>query len=532
MKNAKYDVVVIGAGMGGLTTANYCARAGLNVLLLEKEPKAGGLFGSFVSGDYIFDHGARAVENSGIMFPMFKQLGIELDFVRSPVTIGIEDQFVQITSDVELEPYVQVLTALFPEEEHNIRLICADIVKISQMTNVLYGFDNPLFLDDVSDKEYLLKELLPWTFKLLSTLRKTKKYFHPVQEHLERYTSNQSLIDMIIQHFFEDTPTQFALSYFTLYTDYNYPKGGTKEVVAAMVETFQQQGGTLLLESAVESIDLDQQLIQYRGGQVHYDFALWGGSGKYLHDVVHSKNPKLQALISKKQTELSTKKGADSAMTVFMKVKDKGRALAKKAGMHTFYTPIKEGLSKHPLSIIKEGLSFSHNKQKVLDWVARFYELNTFEISVPVLRDETLAPKGESGFIVSTLMDYSLVKFIQDQGWYEDLKELTNRLFVDILDQHWLHGLKDNLIDRFWATPLTMEKFASTYQGSLSGWSFRNAPLPSEFLFSRVNKTMLTGYPNLFQAGQWAFAPAGLPTAALTGKLAADKIIKLLRKKR
>jgi phytoene dehydrogenase-like protein len=127
-------------------------------------------------------------------------------------------------------------------------------------------------------------------------------------------------------------------------------------------------------------------------------------------------------------------------------------------------------------------------------------------------------------------MDYSLVKFIQDQGWYDDLKELTNRLFVEILDAHWLHGLKESLIDSFWATPLTMEKFASTYQGSLSGWSFRNQPLPSEYLFSRVNKTMLTGYPDLFQAGQWAFAPAGLPTAALTGKLAADKVIKLLKR--
>ena len=530
MNKNHYDVVVMGAGMGGLTTANYCARAGYRVLLLEKEPKAGGLFGSFESGDYIFDHGARAVENSGIMFPMFKQLGIKLDFIGSPVTIGIEDQFVQIESDVELEPYIQLLTHLFPDEEQNIRLICADIVKISQMTNVLYGFDNPLFLDDFSDKEYLMKELLPWTFKLLSTLRKTKKYFHPVQEHLERYTSNQSLIDMIIQHFFEDTPTQFALSYFTLYTDYNYPKGGTKQVVAAMVDKFKENSGMILLESAVESIDIDNKVITYKGGEVHYSYALWGGSGKYLHDLVKTSKPKLQALNTKKKVELATKKGADSAMTVFMKVKDKGRKLAKKAGMHTFYTPIKEGLSKHPLSMIKEGLSFSKNKQKVLDWVARFYELNTFEISVPVLRDETLAPKGESGLIVSTLMDYSLVKYIQEQGWYEDLKELTNRLFVDILDQYWLHGLKENLIDRFWATPLTMEKFASTYQGSLSGWSFRNSPLPSEFLFSRVNKTMLTGYPDLFQAGQWAFAPAGLPTAALTGKLAADKIIKLLRK--
>ena len=78
-----YDVIVVGSGMGGLTTAAYTTRANRKVLLLEKSSQPGGLFGSFQSGGYVFDHGARAVENSGIMFPMFRQLGLDLAFVKS-----------------------------------------------------------------------------------------------------------------------------------------------------------------------------------------------------------------------------------------------------------------------------------------------------------------------------------------------------------------------------------------------------------------------------------------------------------------
>jgi len=38
--------------------------------------------------------------------------------------------------------------------------------------------------------------------------------------------------------------------------------------------------------------------------------------------------------------------------------------------------------------------------------------------------------------------------------------------------------------------------------------------------------SVLTPIPSVFQAGQWAYSPAGVPMAILTGKLAADKILK------
>ncbi len=37
---------------------------------------------------------------------------------------------------------------------------------------------------------------------------------------------------------------------------------------------------------------------------------------------------------------------------------------------------------------------------------------------------------------------------------------------------------------------------------------------------------------DIYQCGQWAFAPAGVPTTILIGKLAADKTLKKKGKKR
>jgi len=43
---AEYDIIIIGAGISGLSLAHYCARAGLKTLILEKSDRTGGAFHS------------------------------------------------------------------------------------------------------------------------------------------------------------------------------------------------------------------------------------------------------------------------------------------------------------------------------------------------------------------------------------------------------------------------------------------------------------------------------------------------------
>jgi hypothetical protein len=41
-----------------------------------------------------------------------------------------------------------------------------------------------------------------------------------------------------------------------------------------------------------------------------------------------------------------------------------------------------------------------------------------------------------------------------------------------------------------------------------------------------VASSVLTPIPDTYQAGQWTYSPSGLPISILTGKLAADKVLK------
>ena len=66
----KYDVVIVGGGIAGLTSAAFLSKTGYNVLVCEKESKVGGLVNSFDFKGYTFDGGIRAIENSGIVLPM------------------------------------------------------------------------------------------------------------------------------------------------------------------------------------------------------------------------------------------------------------------------------------------------------------------------------------------------------------------------------------------------------------------------------------------------------------------------------
>jgi oxygen-dependent protoporphyrinogen oxidase len=64
----KYDVVVVGAGISGMSFAHYAAKANLKTLVLEKADKPGGSFDTYKSqkaaGDFWIELGAHTCYNS------------------------------------------------------------------------------------------------------------------------------------------------------------------------------------------------------------------------------------------------------------------------------------------------------------------------------------------------------------------------------------------------------------------------------------------------------------------------------------
>jgi phytoene dehydrogenase-like protein len=208
--------------------------------------------------------------------------------------------------------------------------------------------------------------------------------------------------------------------------------------------------------------------------------------------------------------------------TVFLAVDEPWQTYAAITSAHLFYTPSREGLGETFKAKLGSLLDDWHDagKEGVFSWLDEFCDLNTYEVSIPVLRDPALAPPGQSGIIISCLMDYELFVRIEEAGWYQEAKTRIEDRIIDVVSRTIFPSLKDKVISRFSASPLTLARRAGSSEGSLVGWSFERAiPVASSLL--QMGSSVKTAIPGVFKAGKWAFSPAGGPTAIMTGRLAA-----------
>lgn len=517
----EYDAVVVGGGIAGLTSAAYLCRQGASTLVVEKNKKTGGLVNTFWREGFAFDGGIRSFENSGILLPMLKNLGIDMEFVKSTVSIGIAGRWTRLTSSASLEDYVAMLGEFFPDHTASIEDIANEIHKVMEYMDVLYGIDNPLFLDDLRNAEYLKNTLLPWFLKYLKNIRKVGRLNEPVYPYLKSLTTEDRLVDMIAQHFFADTPTFFALSYFSLYLDYLYPPGGTGTLALKMTEYIQNAGGEILTETSASQVDVDKnEVLLSHGETVRYKKLVWAADQKTLYSIMGETN---STKVQKRRSLVEKGSGSDSVLTVFLAIDLDQDYFSDRCGPHAFYTPVIDGLSSLPgWRGVRDDFTPS------MEWVEGFLDKTTYEISCPVLRDSSLAPEGQTGLIVSTLFDYDVARHFFDAGDYEAFKAFCQDKVIDILERSLFPGLRSKLLFSICATPLTMERESGNSQGAITGWAFTEAKMPSENRFTKISRSIKTPLKDVVQCGQWTFSPAGLPVGILTGKLAADAVLKQL----
>jgi prolycopene isomerase len=103
MNYNKRDAIVIGAGLGGLSTALHLAKKGLNVLVLEKQPKVGGYAQNFKRGQYYFDvslHVLSAMNKEGGLYRLLKYL--------------------QVIDKLEIIQYKPMFASVFPDKTYRL----------------------------------------------------------------------------------------------------------------------------------------------------------------------------------------------------------------------------------------------------------------------------------------------------------------------------------------------------------------------------------------------------------------------------
>jgi phytoene dehydrogenase-like protein len=524
----KYDALVVGGGIAGLTSAAFLAKAGHSVLLCEKENACGGLLNTFERDGFFFDGGIRATENSGVLFPMLKKLGLDIDFVRNKISVGIEDRVIRINDKGAVLAYQELLNDLYPENRQEISAIITQIEKIMEYMEVQYGIDNPVFLDIKEDRDYFIKVILPWMVKYAITAPKISKLQEPVVDFLRRYTQNQSLLDIICQHFFQKTPAFFALSYIKLYLEYKYPLGGIGRIVKKMVAFIEEHHGIIHTNTEIVSVDPQRKLVtDSHGGSHEYQRLIWAADQKALYRYLDPEglvDPRVKTAIADRRELIRNMIGNDSVFTLFLALDLDPGYFASIASEHFFYTPSRLGqTAAGPIPV-------NEDRAAIEKWLERFFALTTYEISCPVMRDASLAPSGKTGLIVSVLFDYKLTKCIEEQGWYDEFKAFCETRIIKNLEASIYPGIQDAILQRFSSTPVTLAKLAGNTDGAIVGWAFSNDPMPAESRIPKILKAIQTPIPGILQAGQWTYSPAGLPISILTGKLAADQVIKELKK--
>jgi phytoene dehydrogenase-like protein len=115
----KYDVIVIGGGLGGLMAGITAAKRGKKTLLLEKHVTVGGLAAGFTRKGYYFDAGMSRCMGASIR-PYLKEIGIleQADLRPQRAIWNIEGQWIDYD---RLDCFFDGLAERFPEEKEGLR---------------------------------------------------------------------------------------------------------------------------------------------------------------------------------------------------------------------------------------------------------------------------------------------------------------------------------------------------------------------------------------------------------------------------
>ncbi|MDP4249581.1 MAG: NAD(P)/FAD-dependent oxidoreductase [Bacteroidota bacterium] len=128
----KFDVLIIGSGMGGLVCGDILSREGYSVCLVEKNKQFGGCLQIYARDKVTFDSGVHylgGLEKGQNLYQIFKYLGLmdklkleRMDEVFDRVLMDDDERIYGIAQGYG--NFIQRLMIDFPEEEEAIRKYC------------------------------------------------------------------------------------------------------------------------------------------------------------------------------------------------------------------------------------------------------------------------------------------------------------------------------------------------------------------------------------------------------------------------
>jgi phytoene desaturase len=471
------DVVVIGAGIGGLTCGSYLAKHGKRVKVLEQHYVPGGCCTSFSRKGFQFDAGVLHLtggKESGAFQKVLSALDIEdeLEFRGQFQRFVFPD--VSLDGSRDATHWHSRLKEMFPKEAEGIAGLFDVIGKI---------------YDDVRK--------IPEASPLIVKYR--DKSF---QELLDEYLRDSKLKALVSAnwHLWHPNWRNSAIDYAALLITeqsrgYFYPMGGIQSIPDTLVRALERYGGEIEYRTSVDRITV------LDGAAVGVETS----KGK------HIKAEQIVSNVAARSTFMNMV-GEEHLPAEFV-----SRLQQFEVSLSAFYVylgvdldPREAGLDA-PETIVYEAYDNTREWELLLHGEP---SIPCFGIAVPTYIDPALAPPGCHVVIIMTMAPYHL----RNRSWREEKGRMADALITKA--ERLIPTLSKHVVVQDAATPLTYERYTLNTMGAAMGWAFS----PGMFLRRLDQRTPIR---NLYLAGHWTTPGGGVPAVAISGLRAARIILGL-----
>ena len=488
-----WDVIVIGAGIGGLVTASQLAVKGAKVLVLERYLIPGGSGGSFKRNGYTFDVGASMIFGFGekghtnLLTRALADVGEHCETIADPAQLEYhlpDDLTVAVNRNYE--SFISILVAKFPEEEKGIRAFYNTCWQVFNCLDAM-----PLL--SLEDPAYLAKVFFRAPLACLGLAR-----WLPINvgDVARKFIKDPALLKFIDMECFcwSVMPADLTpmINAGMVFSDrhaggINYPKGGVGVIAEKLVSGLERHGGQIRYKTRVTKVLLEDgkavgvQLAngeQIRSRKVVSNATRWDTFGNLI-DTVHI--PKAENTWRKR------------------------------------YKPSPSFLSLHlgiDAALVPKNFHCHHLLLE--DWQQMEAEQGVVFVSMPTLLDAALAPTGKHilhCFTPSSMEHWQGLTTTQYQAKKEaDAQRLIARL------EALLPGVEAAIDHLEVGTPRSHRRFLGRHQGSYG-------PIPAMrlpgLLAMPFNRTAIKG---LYCVGDSCFPGQGLNAVAFSGFACAHRI--------
>lgn len=486
----KYDYIIIGAGMGGLSTANFLAKYNKKVLVLEKHDKPGGCVTSFKRKNAQFDCGLEGLYelNKNETIPQFFAFWgkeIESQKCNDKISCFVDDKVYSFDGEQLEKDFIKH----FPNKAEKVK-------KLFNINNTIFkemysGSEAPKPPYDMS-----LIELIKFGINNMKNKPMFMKYGMKNASNFFNKQIDDDILSTIIfsKAGYEMVYMGYAYRWAVLGKTY-YPVGGMQAIPNLAVESMKEKGVELKLKTEVGKIIINNNKavgVQTIDGLEYYS----------------------DNIISNVSPEFTLKMIPNEAKgKLVLKDKTKDREIFPSTAI-IFAT-------------MNNKYNFNNsNYISIIDSKAYKNMGNYTKENCPILLQVSPMQINKDYKAITIMLP---LKYEYENYWktnqkergkeYKEFKEDVKNTILNRITEKLGVEFKNNLVDAEISTPLTYERYLHSSKGSFMGYAIDKKNY-GKFL---KQKTSING---LYLVGQYVFPGFGVAGVMASGYYLAKDLLK------